>query len=528
MGAGAGCVGGEVMRNIIIGATLVVASLSVATASASERSSRRIATLAAEAAVLKAKGDAVAARTRVAEAVALAERDPGRNQQNLFEALNATTKHIPDNDFEQQYAVYARLAPLAAQVKGADSFDAWATLAGRNVLAFVLRKPGASIPAFADALAKATPLAVDERDKAQMVGLTMVLAQLYDATGQHDRAVQTVASAAEFYDAPPVVPSDIYSNGLMTLAQRYADWQDWPKALDAADRAIVASVAFHGRRTADLVTALKVRGGVHSANARYGDAERDYREAVALADTAPSPAVQSGALLNLARLYVLTGRDALARPLFERAAEVARALPPQSNTRLVALLDLYNMAMRASDLDGATRYARAARDDADARGFGGGPNYVTVLLAISNASLRAGDADAAARTLADVESLLPKAVPPKSSRYADLMSARAKLAMMRGDIPESVRQYRAAIERWAQSPTGDKTQVAVTRAMLTESLARTGDIVGAWRSSRQGATEMTDVIIARGAGGNREPIDRSAMTIFETAIEAAWNVRHAR
>ena len=487
-----------------------------------ERTDRRIASIVAEAEALKAKGDAKGGLARVRDAMALAEEDPGPRSENLFKALDALSEHLPSADFELQFAVFDRLSAVASTARGADSYPALAALAGRNVLAFVLRKPGAGLPAFAEALGRATPLATSERDKGQMTGLAMILAQLYDATGQHAKAVDIVATVGKFYETMPSVPNSSFAPGLMSLALRYADWQDWPKAIDAADRSIIASVAFHRKRTTEVTSALRVRGNAFVALGQVADAEREFREAVALADQQPDLGVTTSALLNLARLYMTTGRDALAVPLLDRVAEMAIDGPPQSNTRMIALLDRYNVAMRADDRAGAVRFAALALADADARGFATSQNYVPILLAVANAAIRSNDLVAADAALAKAQILLPKVVSANSSRYADVMFARGRIALARGSYVTAASETRAAIARWGTTPGADPQQVASAGAMLTQSLGRLGDHAGAWRAGRTGADQMTRVLLDRAARGGLELLDPQSLTIFETAVDAAW------
>lgn len=512
------------MRHVAIGfaATMLV----VAPAPAAERTDARIAALRAEAAALKAGGDAATALERARAGLALAEKDPGPGDANLYEALDALSDYLPDSDLEQQFQLYARLAPLAARVKGADSYPALSTLAGRNVLAVILGKPGASIPAFADVLVKAMAVAGTEKEQAQVTGLAMILAQLYDATGQHPKAVEVVASAGRFYESPPAVPNSSYAPGLMSLALRYSDWQQWDKAIDAADRAIAASVAFHKRRVVEIASAQKVRGNAFIALGRYTEAEAAFRDAVVLADKEPDLGVTTSALFNLARLYMSTGRDSLARPLLLRIEDMLRDKgPKQSNTRMIALLDLHNIATRAGDNAGALAFAKAARADADTRGFAGSPVYLGILLAVANASTRLRDFDTATAAVEAAEALLPKAVSPGSPRYADVTYARASIAIAQRDLKQAVALMRSSIELWEKSSGAEAKQIASARSALARALYQTGDASGAWSVGRRSAAQMSAVVIDRAGRGGADLLDDESSRVFDSAVELAWATR---
>jgi tetratricopeptide (TPR) repeat protein len=505
----------------------VALSLAPPSAPVAERTDRRIAALATEALALRVAGQRDAALAQAEAAMALAERDPGPRQVNLYVALDALRETVPDQDYERQYAAYARFAAVATAAKGADSYAALAATTGRNMLGYILRKPGASIAAVADPLARAMPIAPDDVERARTAGWAMFVAQLYDSTGQHPRALEVATTTATFFNTPPATPNRMFGVSMGMMAQRYADWQDWAGAILAADRAIAASQVFHGRRTTEITGSLKARGRAYAALGRYADAERDYREAVALADTLPNPVLQSGTMFDLAKFYVLTGRDALAVPILERTAERARANPPQSNTRLLALIDLYNAARRASDDDAALRHAMAARADGDARGLKGGANYVTALFAVANASIGVGQIDVAARILDEIAAMLPRAVSANNTRYADLMVARGRLAADRGDFAASAREYRDAVAGW-EAHGGDRLQIAETRIDLAQSLARAGDAEGAWRAARSGGDGVIGIAATRVGSGNAQPLDHKSLGVFDATIDTAWAVRRAR
>ncbi|WP_326523503.1 tetratricopeptide repeat protein [Sphingomonas sp.] len=516
------------MSRVLRSAALAVALFAAVPSHAAQRTPDRVAALIAEAAALKAGGDAPGGLAKARVAVALAEKDPGRDDATLFAALEALTEHIPDVDFEQQFATYDRLGPVAARAKGPGSYPALSAMAGRNAIGFVLRKPGATLEAFADALTRATAVASTEREQAQMTGLAMVLAQFYDATGQHPKAVAIVDTVGRFYDTPPKVPNNSYAPGLMSLALRYSDWQMWDKAMDAADRAIAASVAFHGRRVVEITSALKVRGQALAMAGRDAEAEAAYREAVALADTAPDLGVTSSALFNLSRWYTSIGRDALAVPLLQRVVDMLEnAGPVQSNTRMIALLDLYNIASRAGDRPEALRYARLARADADRRGFGASGNYVAILIAVANASSLAGAFDDAAEAVAAADALLPKVAAADSPRRADIRYARAVLERERGDPAAAAASIRSAIEIWEAASAADKRQIAVARAALARLLYASGDKAAAWRIGREGARSMSAVVVDRAARSGSQLLDPESARVFDGAVDLAWATTHA-
>ncbi len=506
----------------------LVAGPIAAPARAADTVTARVKALASEADALRIKGDKATALVRAREAVALAEKTPGKRGENLFLALDALTSHIPDVDFEQQFATFDRLATVAATARGTDSYETQVALAGRHVLAFVLRKPGAALPPLADALGKATARAEGEDDRARVTGLTMVLAQLYDATGQHDKAVATIANVAKFYDRPPTVPNRSFAPGLMSLAIRYSDWQDWPRAVDAADRAITASVAYHGKRTTDILPALRVRGGAAIAAGRFDDAERDYREAVALADTAPDVGATTSALLALGRLYIASGRYALATPLLERTATLAETAVAQSNTRLAALVELYNVAKLTGDSPAATRYARLARQDAVARKLDRSANYVYALLAVANAELAEGRLAEAGDALAALEQLAPTVLPATGSRRADVLMLRARLAYAQGDAAAGVGHVRAAQQQLALAKAQDVQQAAAASSLLATGLLRIGQAGAGWSAGRSGANALTNVLVGRAGGAGAAAVDAQSLGVFDTTLDAAWAVHRTR
>ncbi|MES2337331.1 MAG: tetratricopeptide repeat protein [Pseudomonadota bacterium] len=497
-------------------------------AQAAEPVERRVAALAAEAMTLKLAGDRPAALARAEAATALAERKPGPRQATLYVALNALRETVPDQDFERQYATYARFAAVATQAKGAESYAALAATTARNLLAYVLRKPGATIAGIADPLTRAMPIAPDDVERARTAGWSMFLAQLYDSTGQHDRAVQTVATTATFFNEPPATPNWMFGTSMSVMANRYADWQDWPRAILAADRAIAASVAFHGSRRTELTSPLKARGRAYAAQGRFADAERDYREAVALADTLPNPILQSGTMLDLARFYVLTGRDALAVPILERTAERARANPPQSSTRMMALIELYNLAQRAGDDAAASRSASDARADADARGFSGSAIYVEILLSLMNIALLRQDPDAAERLLISAENLSIKTAKNNYIIGGDILIAKANLASYKSHAELAIIYIQAAIKCFEEAKSFDILKISNARMNLARQLEGLNKRKRAWEVARIGADQITKTLIMRTAQGYQERLDNQAIAILETGIDTAWATRRRK
>lgn len=481
---------------------------------------RPVAAAMAEADALKAKGDDKGALERAKAALAMAET--GASERSVYEALDHLTGFWPSGDLQGQFALFDRLAPMAARVEGEGSYRALAALAGRNVLAFFLGKPGASLDAVATPLAKAAPLAPGDKERMDTAALGIVLAQFYTNAGQRPKAVEILGVATKLFETAPTTPLATYPGGLTTLAQIHAGWGDWDASLRYADRAIVAHDAYDRRRTVNAAAPLIHRGNALRAMQRFAEAETAFRDALALADAVPDPIIKVSALQALGTFYAATGRDALAVPLITRAADLAEPFPPGAGSRVAALNDLHGIAIRNGDFPEALRLMRLARVDVAQRNFKGSLNHAAVLIALANAATATGALDEARGALAEAASMVEKSERAGGQRRADLLLARGRLALREGRLAEgnTLMSDGLALTLGQQAP--DQTIVYSANIGIARARLGAGAIAEAWLRGRSGADVLTRMIVRRStAAGAGQLADQEARA-FDTAIDVAW------
>jgi tetratricopeptide (TPR) repeat protein len=502
--------------------TLIAAALMLAYPAAAQVA-RPVAAAMAEADALKASGDDKGALERAKAALVIAEAERPANRRSVYEALDHLTGFWPAGDLEGQFALFDRLAPMGATIEGADSYRPLALLAGRNVLAFFLGKPGASLDAVAVPLARSAPLARGDKERMDTAALGIMLAQFYTNAGQRAKAVDILAVASKLFETAPAKPLSTYPGGLTTLAQIHAGWGDWDTSLRYADRAIVAHDAFDTRRTVNAAAPLIHRGNALRTMQRFPEAEVALRQALALADAVPDPFIKVSALQALGTFYAATGRDALAVPLITRAADLAVGFPPGAGSRVAALNDLHGLAIRRGDFAEALRLMRQARADVEKRNFRGSLNHAAVLMALANAATATGALDEARSALAEAAPMVEKSERAGGQRRAELAMARGRLALREGRLGEGDALMGGGLALTLGQQAPDQTLVYSANIALAQAQLGAGNRAAAWARGRSGADVLTRLIVRRsGAAGASTQIVGQEARAFDTAIDVAW------
>lgn len=486
---------------------------------------RRVDALIARADAIKAK-DRPAAYQLGVEAVALAEANQDRDLGAYFRAMDKITTYHDDSDLNLTWTLFTKFVAVATRYKGPDAYETLSATAGVNIMALFLGKPGATLDAIAVPLARAAPLAPTEKDRADMAGLATLLGGFYDDAGQHAKAVATVAIAARLYATPPATPNTSYYNGLTTLAKVYSGWREWDASLAAADRVIAAKIASGDVDEINAGPAYVFRGTALLNLGRYREAEAAYRDALAYADARKADSFRASVLNTLGNFYAAIGRDDLAIPLIERAAELGKGFPPGSASRAAALLDLYNIAMRRSDYRGALGFAQAIDADIATRTFKNSAQHAGGLIAIANAAMPTGDLVGAKAALDRAETMLKTAGKPGDARDAELTLARGRLAVRNGDTAGGAKLLAAARSRYAALRNVDPVTLASTDASLATALASMGDRTQAWTVARRGADGLAALALARSIASNATArLSAQDTTVLDTALDAAWGNR---
>ena len=497
-----------------------------AVAEVDRRVAPQVARLMAEADASKARKDDPGALAAAKAALAAAEARKG-DERSQFEALDHLTGFWPSGDLEGSFTLFDRLAPLAARVEGADAYRAHAALSGRNLLAFFLGKPGASLDAITAPLERAIATARTDKERMDTGAVGLMLGQFYINAGQRPKAQAVIDRAAALFETTPATPIATFPGGLTTLAQIYAIWGDWSRSLSYADRAIVAHDEVDRRRTVNAAAPLIHRGNALNAMQWFEDAEVAYRTAVALTDTAPDPFIKASVLSAIGRFYVSTGRDALAVPLLTRAADLATSFPPGAGSRMAALTDLYGIAMRRTDFAEALRLMQLAQDDVEKRTFRNSLSHGVVLLALASAALPLGKLDDARKAIEAAAPMVEKGDRPGGQRQADLRIVRGRLALREGRIDAGVAELQAGIAMFSALPNTDPNAAAAAEATLADALLQQAAPGAAWASGRRGAQRITDAIIRRSiSAGAGSVLSDQEMNVLDTALKAAWMAQH--
>ncbi|HLW48626.1 MAG TPA: tetratricopeptide repeat protein [bacterium] len=263
-------------------------------------------------------------------------------------------------------------------------------------------------------------------------GAILALARVAEARHDFSEAMRLARAAGQSDEALPIIVTSSLATGDVPAASRAV------RALIAADPSL---------------RAYALRALVEIAQGRDGDAEADYRRALALEE--PSETASSTWVRSLyGRFFYQHGRFDEARALF---AEALRILPqyPLALTDL-AVLDLREARYEAA-VDHLTRLVTVTRD---------APNVYdhVVLRGVAQARDLQGRHAAAARFLSDAEARLRQ--DAASGAYGHRREL-ARLLLTRGhaaDLPEVLRLMRQEIAVRTDPDTLDTMAWALSRA----------------------------------------------------------------
>jgi serine/threonine-protein kinase len=191
------------------------------------------------------------------------------------------------------------------------------------------------------------------------------------------------------------------------LAGAYRQLGDYARARELAQRALD-----HGDGDGARAEALIERGRILAAQGEFDAAERDLREALALA-----PQRRDGIELRLAEVLSERGRLPDARALAEAALERARGGDPEGEKRALAALG--GIRFRSGDLDGA---AAALREALALRRARDGETHTQTAAAehdLGVVVLQQGDAKAAADLFAQAMATRRTLLGPEHPDLAD-------------------------------------------------------------------------------------------------------------
>lgn len=482
----------------------------------------RVDRLIAEADALKGKGDVQGAYTKAREAAALAAANTKRDPKTHYKAAERLTDFSPTGDLAATLSAYEAFIPIADQVKGRDSFEGHSARAVAELSRVFLGGKGGSLDAAAEHTAKAVPLARGDKDRFGIASLTIMLGQFYENGGNRTRARELIALGSPIYDKPPTPLNVNYAGGLVTMGKIYATFGEWDRAFALNTRAIAAFEAVEGPKGDNLVPPLIQQSIIHQRRQQFTEAEALLRRAVSLADSGRAPMNEVGALLALGRFHVATGQDALAAPPLLRAAEVAKPFPAGSSLRIVALSELYQLALRANDLKLAMAHANAAREDVVTRTLKGGDTHVATLLMVANAAVATGDLPTARAALAEADPMLGSAAARNGERRFEWLVSSARAALAEKDAPRAAALLREGLTIMAARPQRSPVEPEANR-LLARALLDTGDRPGAWTAARTGADLLGRLLVAQGARSDSPTrlVLRDRQTL-DTALDAAW------
>ncbi len=242
------------------------------------------------------------------------------------------------------------------------------------------------------------------------------------------------------------VPADVEAEVAGTLAQTYRRLGEYRRALTLSERALQAARTMRPPQPALLAGALRDRGRVLTDLARYEEAERDLRSALAH--------------------YRRRGRDG--------EEDIA-----------TTSIDLGGALLLRGDAQSAEALYRAALDIRRRLRGEDDPDVVEALSVLGVAQRQKGDYAEARRTLENALALRRKLLPP---RHPDLHTSLSNLALVLGDLgrhDEAEALYRESIDGLERSFGTDNPDRAIVMNNLALLLRNKGEDEDALRLLRE-------------------------------------------
>ncbi len=215
---------------------------------------------------------------------------------------------------------------------------------------------------------------------------------------------------------------------------------------------------------------LNVRGTMHVHMDMLEQAEADYRQAIASAETNKTGVIEiAGLYNNLGNVLVRRGAVADAQQTLKRAAALYRnSHGPHHPSHGIALNNLGELARLRGDLTGAESIYREAYAILLAALGSEHPNVGISANNLGEVALLRGDAAAAVKHYTQAEAIFRKAFGDPSPPLAYPWTGLGEAALLRGDPDAAIRHLQAAL---AQRAGHDDPELARTRFALARALA---------------------------------------------------------
>lgn len=283
-----------------------------------------------------------------------------------------------------------------------------------------------------------------------------VLSATLESLGELEAAARICSEGLERIDEPPpgddkfVDPHELRAQraaGLERLASIRVASSDFEGAAQVLDEATRILRELHGEGSDELASAHNNLGALYWHLARYEDAERSYRSALASqralhGDRHPSVATTLG---NLAVVVKSAGRIDEAEPLYEEALEIFRHAYGESHPLIANTLNnIARLHEARGNLEPAERLLREALE---MRVAVHGPEHIDVAAAMHNLGMLLQLRE----QWAEAEDLLRRAFDMRRESLGDHASvaeshlALANAARHRGDDVERVDHLREAV-----------------------------------------------------------------------------------
>ena len=339
----------------------------------------------------------------------------------------------------------------------------------------------------------------------------MTLAEVVSAMAQEEKAER------EFRSLLPRLTAAYGSDGAETLRAKQALARVLLNRTRNDEALVLSSEVVAARRRTDpgsakLASGVLLLGIVQENSSRFDEAEKSYREAVALYESTlgPDKPQTAEALWSLAELHAFRGKRADAEKEFERAVAIERkslgARHPQLASTLIDLGSLYMNERRYREADaaltealgiyraldhpdaadalrilgvsltGQERYAEARQRLAEALAVSRsnlGPAHQVTMTALGNlgeVELRQGHLDLAEKYLEESVAGLEALYGAESNNRRAPLNALGEVYRLRGRLDEATGLHRRALAVQLESVGPENPAVAWTRFQLAVDL----------------------------------------------------------
>jgi tetratricopeptide (TPR) repeat protein len=330
----------------------------------------------------------------------------------------------------------------------------------------------------------------------------MAESELADGEERYDAAVEHAHRAVTLLEEEGNTASTRYTSAVHNLAWMYNAAGRFHDAV-AAQRKVGEVTRQIGRgQTVTMIVSLANQGRYERAGGWWLDAERSYRESLALAAGVKAEGVQAGLMAGYARVLANLGHAAEAKDWARRTIE-----RPRAAARFVtaARLTLASVLLDEGDLAGA-RQAFAPAEQALRSTANAGER---ALIAIVEAQFAAAEGRPGAARARIAGALSSDGYPARVSPSADeLLEYGARLALQAGDHREAAKLAREAVNACNKYFSGGKASAFTGRAQMTLGFA----LLAAGQTAQGEAAVRRGIDLITASAGATHPWVQQAKT----------------